>query len=152
MEFKKNELILLSFFRRNARAALTKVSRETGVPVSTIFDKLRRYEHSVITRHAALLDFEKLGFLTRAAILLKTSPENRIRLGAYLKTTACVNMIYRVNNGYDFLIDTIFKTVQDLETFLEHLELSHGVTEKKIHHVIEEVARENYLVATESAT
>lgn len=152
MEFKKNELVLLSFFRRNARAALTKISRETGVPVSTVFDKLRLYERTVITKHTALLDFSRLGYQARATILLKTTPDNRQSLGIFLKCHPSINTIFRVNNGFDFFIDAIFRTVQDLDTFLEQLELSRGVVEKRIHFVIEEVVRENFLVAPEIST
>lgn len=149
MELKKKEALLLSYFRRNARLALTKISRSTGMPVSTIFDKLRKYERTFITKHTSLLDFEKMGFTTRAAVFLRTQPDNRSMLGAYLRTHDNVNTVYRVNNGYDFLIETVFKTVQEMEAFLEHLEIDKGVTNKEVYFVIEEVARECFMAAPE---
>ena len=115
------------------------------MPVSTIFDKLRKYENGVIKRHTALLDFQKLGYTTRAQVFLKTTPENRLVLGNYLKVYPNVNCVYRVNNGYDFLIEAIFRSIQDLEGFLEELELKRGVVNKKVHYVINEVARESFM-------
>lgn len=145
MKLKKNELTLLSHFRQNARQALTKISRHTGMPVSTIFDRLRKYEGDVITRHTSLLNFQKLGYTTRAQVFVKTSPDNRTILGNYLKAFPNVNCVYRVNNGYDYQIEVIFRSIQELESFLEDLELERGVTEKNVYYVINEVARENFM-------
>jgi len=139
------ERILLSYFRQNARQALTRISKRTGIPVSTIFDKLRKYEQGVITRHTALLDFGKLGYSTRANVFVKTHPDNRPSLGKHLQCHPNVNNVYRVNNGFDFLVDCVFRTVQDLEAFMENLELQRGVIGKEVFFVIEEVARERFL-------
>jgi len=149
MKLKRNELVLLSHFRRNARQALTKISRCTGMPVSTIFDRLRKYEGDVIVRHTALLNFQKLGYTTRAQVFLKTIPDNRILLGNFLKAYPNVNGVYRVNNGYDYLIETIFRSIQELESFLELLELERGVIDKNVYYIIDEVARENFMTAPE---
>lgn len=149
MNLKQKELVLLSFFRKNARFALTKISRATGVPVSTIFDKLRKYEGGVIQRHTALLDFQKLGYTTRAKVFLKTNPQDREELSMFLKMHPNVNEVYRVNNGYDYLIEAIFKSIQDLEEFLESLEIERRVIGKEVYFVIGEVARESFLANPE---
>jgi len=145
MELQENELRLLAFFRRNARLALTKISKQTGVPVSTIFDKLRKYEGNIIQRHVALLDFQKLGYTTRANVFVKTTPENRMALARYLRLHPNVNAAYRVNNGYDFLVEAVFRNIQEHEEFLETLELKQGVTDKEVYFVIGEVAREHFM-------
>lgn len=146
MELKLKERQLLAYFRKNARLALTQISRQTGMPVSTIFDKLRRYEGKVITKHASLLNFTNLGYGARAKVFLKTPAENRQRLGSYLKVHPSINNVYRINNGYDYLAEVVFKTVQELEAFLEVLELEVGVTDKAVHYIIDEVAREQFMV------
>jgi len=148
MKLKKNELLLLSHFRQNARQALTKISRDTGMPVSTIFDKLRKFDDGVILRHTSLLDFQKMGYTTRAQVFLKTTPNNRTPLSNFLKAYPNVNCVYRVNNGYDYLIEAIFRSIQDLESFLEALELEHGVTSKNVYYVIGEVARESFMTSS----
>jgi len=145
VELKRKEILLLSYFRHNARLALTKISKEIGMPVSTIFDKLKKYEETIITKHTSLLDFNKLGYATRASIFLRTPPQNRASLSSFLRGHPSVNTVYRINNGYDFMIDGIFRTVQGMEEFLEHLEIDRGVTQKSVHFVIEEVSRERFM-------
>lgn len=149
MELKRNELELLGFFRRNARLALTKISKQTGVPVSTIFDKLRRYEQEFIQRHVALIDFQKLGFNTRANIFLKTTPEHRERLGLFLKLHPNVNAVFRINNGFDYMVEGVFRSIQDQEQFLETLELEQFVISREVYFIIAEVAREQFLANIE---
>lgn len=146
MELKLKERQLLAYFRKNARQTLTTISRQTGMPVSTIFDKLRKYEGSIIRKHASLLNFEELGYGARAKVFLKTPAENRKRLGSYLKVHPSVNNVYRINNGYDYLIEAVFKTVQELEAFLEVLELEVGVSDKAVYFIIDEISREQFMV------
>ena len=145
MELKGSELELLGFFRRNARLALTKISKQTGVPVSTIFDKLRRYEEEIIQRHVSLIDFQKIGYSTRANIFLKTSPVHREQLGLFLKAHPSVNAAFRVNNGFDYMIEGVFRNIQELEAFMELLELEQGVVAREVYYIIAEVSREQFL-------
>jgi DNA-binding Lrp family transcriptional regulator len=77
LELKEKEKEVLRHFRKNAREALTLISRKTNVPVSTIFDKLKRYEEQFIKKHTTLIDFQKLGYMTRANILLKANMKGR---------------------------------------------------------------------------
>ena len=38
---KKKDQILLSYLRKDARMPLTKMSKKTNIPVSTLFDRLK---------------------------------------------------------------------------------------------------------------
>ena len=74
---KKNDWELISCLRKNGRETLTKISRKTKVPISTLYDKLRSDKMSLITKHTCLLNFSKIGFNTRAKISLKVDKECR---------------------------------------------------------------------------
>ena len=144
-ELKEKERLLLSHFRRNARESLTSISRETRMPVSTIFDKLKHYERQFIRKHTTLVDFSKLGYLTRADVLLKVAVEHREPLKAYLLKHESVNSLFKINNGYDFLAEMVFRHLKDLEDFLEQLEQRYKVMEKAVFYVIEEICREEFM-------
>jgi len=55
----KKDLIVISYLRQNARETLTRLSRKTHIPVSTIYDKLKLHEHNLITKYTSLLDLHK---------------------------------------------------------------------------------------------
>lgn len=138
-------MILLSHFRQNARISLTKLSRLTKIPVSTIFDKLKDYEtNKLIKKSTAIIDFRKLGFEIRNQILLSTSKDNKEKLQAFLMTNPQVNTIYRINNGYDFLIETIFRNMREMDEFMRSLDTFEPI-QKKEFFIMEDLKREEFL-------
>ena len=58
----KKELLILSQFRKNARENLTTTSRRIHVPISTLHDRLKKYEGKVIQRHTSILNFGEIGY------------------------------------------------------------------------------------------
>ncbi len=145
MELKTKERVLLSHFRRNARESLTTISKETRVPVSTIFDKLRHYEQSFIRKHTTIIDFAKLGYMTRANVLIKVAVEHRDVLKGFLVKHDNVNSLFKVNNGYDYLTELVFQHIKELEDFLETLETKYKVLDKNVFYIIEDICREEFL-------
>ncbi|MBN2052723.1 hypothetical protein JW756_04435 [Candidatus Woesearchaeota archaeon] len=140
------DLKFISILRQNARETLTSISKRTGIPVSTLYEKLKKHEEELILKHTTLLDFSKLGYMCRANILLRTNRESREKLGSYLKVHQVVNNMVKINNGYDYMIEGVFVHIKQLEDFLEELEESFPIEEKKIHYVICDVKREEFLI------
>ena len=148
---KKSDLVFLTFLRENARQTLTMISRKTGIPISTLYEKLKQQEKNIILKHTTLVDFTKLGFNARAKIMLSASKEDRDKLRSYLKEHPRINSLFKINNGYDFLAEGIFTDVKELEDFVEELEGKFNLQEKKVFHVIEDVKRESFLGRPELA-
>ena len=99
----------------------------------------------MIKKHTSLLDFNKLGFGTRATIILKSKKENRENLKQFLLENKYVNSFYKINNGYDFMIETVFRELKEVENFVEELENNYGVEEKLVYYIVEELKKEAFL-------
>ena len=140
----KKDSLLLAELRSNSRARLTEISRKTGIPVSTIHDKLKSRYEGIITKMTALVDFRKLGFTARAFITLKVDKKDREDLKTFLETNKNVNSIFKINNGYDFMIEGVFKYLADLEAFTEDLEDKFTICQKQVYYVIEDIQREEF--------
>ena len=112
---RKKDLMLLASFRQDARMSLTDMSKKTRVPISTIFDKLKTYQKEFIKKHTTLVDFSKLGYNTRAKIAIKVKKEQKEDIKEYLSKNESINSIYKINNGFDFLIEGIFVHVKDMQ-------------------------------------
>ena len=138
------EARILSHLRLNARLGLTDLSKATGIPVSTIFDQLKTTPH--IRRYSTLLDFNSLGFGCRALVLCRTTKESKPALGNYLCRHPYVNTLHKVNNGYDFCLEGVFRDLKHLEDFLEHLDESFSLRAKEIHYLLDELSREGFLL------
>lgn len=141
----EKEIAITAFLRQNGRIKLTKLSRATGIAVSTLFDRIRAPDSLGISRFSALVDFPKLGFNTCATILFRAANEKREELRECLLGSLFVNSLVRINNGFDFMAECVFRNMKELEVFCEKLEQSHGVKGKEVHFVVEELKREGFL-------
>ncbi|MCF7866575.1 Lrp/AsnC family transcriptional regulator [Candidatus Woesearchaeota archaeon] len=150
MILKEKDLNVLSHFRNNARESLTKLSRLTRIPVSTIFDKLKEYEKKqIITKHTTLLNFKTLGYDIRTQILITIDQETKNKLQEFLVKNTKINSVFRINNGFDFLIEGIFKDMGELDRFTKELD-TYNPKEKKEFFIMEDIKRESFMTHKEN--
>jgi DNA-binding Lrp family transcriptional regulator len=144
MAITKNDLIVLSHFRQDARCRLTSLSRTTGIPVSTLFDKLNAYKDGVVQKTISLLNFDAVGFGTHASVLLRCG-KDRDSVKQYLLHHVLVNSLYKVNNGFDFLAECVFRNMKDLEAFVDHLRSSFDIKSSEVYYLVDNLKREGFL-------
>lgn len=142
-KIKKTDLSIIACLRNDARQRLTYISRTTGVPVSTIYDRIKQHHEDIVIKHTALVDFNKLGFCTRAFIAIKVEREKRDEVREFLLNHPYVNSLNRINNGYDFIVEAVFANLSDLEHFMDSMEQS--ILQKQMYYVIDELSREAFL-------
>ena len=111
---ERRDLAIITRLRENARQRLTNISRRTHIPVTTIYDNLKRYEKWFIKKHTCLIDFEKLGFNARAKVALKTNG-SKTDLLDYLQNHPNVNSLYRTSSEFDVLAEIIFQELRDVD-------------------------------------
>lgn len=142
---KQKDYELLGHFRKDSRMSLTKMSRATKIPVSTIFDRMRKLKaENIINKHTSIIDFRKLGFEIRTLMLLSTQKDKKSNLQQFLENHVKVNSLVRINNGYNFFIEVIFKNIAEFDVFLEELEEFNPLTKKEFF-VMEELRKESFL-------
>lgn len=140
----KKDILLMTFLRNNARENLTRISRLTSIPVSTIFDRLKEFEKEIIKKHTTLIDFKKIGFDIKIDMLIKVLKEQKDELKEFLIKNENINSVFKVNNGFDFLIEAIFKDMNDLQRFIELLE-RFNIENKQEIFILEDLKREGFL-------
>ncbi len=144
----KKELLILTHLRADSRKSLAMISRETGIPISTIFDKVNKLGKNTISKYSPLLDFQKLGFGLRVNFVLKANDKKKQELKNFLLTNKNVNCILRLNNEFDFFVETVFRDMKGLEEFSESLE-KFKIKKKKEFFVIEDLKREDFFTRPE---
>ena len=139
------DLLLLSQLRRNAREKLTTMSRRTRMPVSTIHEKLKGYNAGVIKKHTVLLDYPRLGYQCRAQVLVNAPKETKQALKEHLRKHPNVNSLFKINNGYTYLLDVVFPGLDELDKFIDGLESEYDVSNTQTYYIIDELKREGFL-------
>ncbi|MFH1506125.1 MAG: hypothetical protein ABIE94_04035 [archaeon] len=142
---KPNDIEVLTYLRSNARQPLVRISEQTGIPVTTLYDKLRRHERSFIKKYTSLIDFSKFGFPVTTFLMIRGMKEEEEKLKTYLKQHPNVNSVYKTEPFTSFMIEGIFKKVYDVVRFFEELEQNFKIYEKRELYVTEEVAREKFM-------
>lgn len=137
------EAPILAHLRQDGRKRLTEISRETGIPVSTVFDRLKAT--TTIIRRTILLQFSTLGFTCRAILFLACSKPQKVKLGQFLCKHPYINTVHTVNNGHDFCVEGIFKDLGHLEEFIDFLEDHFTIKKPQVHYLLEELRREGFL-------
>ncbi len=141
---KRKDLMILSYLRQNARQRLTNISRRTHIPVTTIYDNVRKYEKSFIIKHASLLDFRKLGFNAKTNIALKIDGPKSDILN-YLQDHPNVNSLYRTDSEYDLLVELVFRELRDVDEFLAGLDGRFAVEKSFVLNITDDLRREDFM-------
>lgn len=143
MMIKEKEKILLKHLRKDSRKSLSKISKETGISVSTLFYMLKRLEKRYIKKHVSLIDFSKLGYGFSASFFISTKDKAKVK--EFLKRSKNVNTMSTTVNGADFYVECLFKDLKDNENFKESLR-STGVISVQEHMIVENIKKEEFSI------
>ena len=138
----EKEFILLKHLRKNSRKSLAKVGEEEDIPVSTLFDTLRRLEASVIKKHVSLLNFQRMGYHIKMNIIISARKKKELR--DFLVQDERVNNLFCLTNDYHFMAECLFRDLKEAEDFKERLK-EFDISQMHEHYVLEEIKKEEFL-------
>ena len=110
---------ILREMRKGKRLNVSEIARKLSLPVSTVSDRIRAIEKRYVIKHSSLLNYPKLGYLAHAKLAVRINPEKRQQFVDFLREESCVNSVYHVNSGYDFLVEIVFKSQILLKQWVE---------------------------------
>ncbi|MBT5022980.1 winged helix-turn-helix transcriptional regulator [Candidatus Woesearchaeota archaeon] len=134
---------ILSHLRGDARKNLSVIGRELNMPISTIHDKVKRFEKEAVKKFTALIDFQKLG-LNSVHMIIKCGTQKE-RVKEYLVHNQNINSIYELNSGYDFLLEVVFKELKELDHMITMLK-QYDIRNIEEFVTKNEIKREGYLM------
>lgn len=139
----EKEKILLRHLRKNSRKSLTRISREEGIPVSTLFETLKRLEQKAVKRHVSLIDFSKLGYGFKVNFAIGS--KNKKDLKDFLINSGYVNSLYSLISGHDFYAECIFPSLKKLTEFKEDID-QFFITSIEENFIVEEIKKEDFIL------
>jgi len=143
---KVNEII--SHLRQDSRSSLVPISHQTKIPVSTLYDQIRKLSHDqVIKKFTSWVDFSKLGYSHHSKIVLMVDCKERQILLDFLKQCPAVNSISKVNHGFDYMVELVHKDVKEYSLFMEELKDKFLIINLHEYQILEEIEKEKFLTA-----
>ena len=116
---RKREIGLINELRRNSRRALTEISWNAGIPLSSAFKMLKRLEAGTIKKNVCLVDFAKLGFPFKMGMFIRANDKGEI--ASFLSKHPSVNSLLRLSGDFDFFVELIFKDMAGCQDFVEEI-------------------------------
>ncbi len=142
---ERNDLLIIAHLRKDARMSLTKLSKKTNIPASTVYDKIKEFKDGHIKKHTAFVDFQKLGYQITAFLMIQTIKDKKHVTKDHLEKHVNVNSLFKINNNYDFFVEAIFRDINELEEFKEELEIKFKTRKIVVYHLIKEIKKESFL-------
>ncbi|MEM4396844.1 MAG: Lrp/AsnC family transcriptional regulator [Candidatus Woesearchaeota archaeon] len=142
---KIKDLKIVSYLRQNGRESLVTLSKKTGVPVSTIFEKLKNNFDNLIDRSTVLLNIKHINFQLHVLLFLKINREQKAEFQEHIRKNFFVNSIYKINNGYDYILELFLPGMCDLDKFLDDINKNFEVLDYKIEYISEVIEKEKFL-------
>jgi DNA-binding Lrp family transcriptional regulator len=144
----KKDALIISHLRKNARESMVNLAQNTGIPVSTVYDRTRVNE-KYFKKHVSLLNFSLIGLPSQTIFTIKVGKEYRNLLQEHLMRSANINSLYKMEYGCDFCGEGIFKNAAQVEVFFEKLERDFRILELKRFQIVTELKKEDLLTKPE---
>src|SRR3954452_294496 len=109
---------IIRLLQLNARISYAELSRETGIPESTVRRRMDRLQQRGVIEFAMLAEPAKLGYDLRAMIGLKIELNRLEEIADTLRSMNEVTFAAFVTGNFDILIQTVVRSQEALVEFL----------------------------------
>jgi DNA-binding Lrp family transcriptional regulator len=133
----KTEKKLLCCLRKYGRMGFSEISRHTGIPTTTVFERMKDFKY--IKSNATLIDFDKLGFGLRAFMTVKGNDKEALE--EFMLSNGSINSLCKINNGLDYFCEAVFRGIKEFERFNDTLQLLKA--KARVYFVVEELRKEH---------
>src|SRR5512137_1523614 len=118
LKLDSSDLKILSALRTNSRETLTKISADTGISISLVFDRLKSMEQEgLIRRYSCSVDWKRLGLNRRVLLLIRTPERLRDKTQARLAKSHHINNLWRLNGKCGLAAEAMFVSLRQQEVF-----------------------------------
>lgn len=134
---------ILSVLQRDARTSMRKISKEVGVSLGTVSNRVRKLEGAgVIRGYAVLLDPEKIGWDLNVVIGLRIQKGRLIEIQEKIAKDPRVYGVYDVTGDFDSMVVARARDRSDLDELSKNVMSVDGV-ERSVTHLVLNTVKES---------
>lgn len=134
---------ILSVLQRDARTSMRKISKEVGVSLGTVSNRVRKLEGAgVIRGYAVLLDPEKIGWDLNVVIGLRIQKGRLIEIQEKIAKDPRVYGVYDVTGDFDSMVVARARDRSDLDGLSKNVMSVDGV-ERSVTHLVLNTVKES---------
>ncbi len=127
MKLNEKDTKLLEILQENCRMSLKEVAKETKRPITTIHEKLKRFEkEGLIKKYTAILDCEKLDFGQTVFVFVsikyhfsdETKPLSQREIAKKISRIPNVQDVHIIAGDWDILVKVKGKNIKEISSFV----------------------------------
>lgn len=135
---------ICNILTENSRISISSISKKTGIPNSTISNRIHKLEEKkIIKQYTTVLDHEKIGINITAMIIIQTETEKHENVEKQLPKLEEVTHVYSISGEYDVLIKVEAMNLEELNEIINSkIRTIDGIEELRELIVMEELKNE----------
>ena len=111
----ENDKKILTELISNSRMPISKISSKTGIPDSTVSNRIKKLENNnIIEQYTTIINPEAIGIKVIAMIIIQTETEKHENVEIELPKLDKVSQVYSISGEYDILIKVWAHTLEEL--------------------------------------
>ena len=111
----ENDKKILTELISNSRMPISKISSKTGIPDSTVSNRIKKLENNnIIEQYTTIINPEAIGIKVLAMIIIQTETEKHENVEIELPKLDKVSQVYSISGEYDILIKVWAHTLEEL--------------------------------------
>lgn len=138
------DIEILSYMRHNSRNSITEMSRDFGLSILEMMDRMKIYEKNYIRNYTCVLNFDKAGFKFDAFIILKINEKSPRGFEKFIGENKYINSFFNIGDG-KYLIEFLFRNESVFNSFFEKMKKNFEINEIEILKINKEIKRECFL-------
>jgi len=113
---------ILEFLREDSRVSLKVIAENTGKPVSTIHERIKKLvKNGILKKFTILIDYGKMGYGIKVLILINVDGKHIIDVENYVSQHSNVQAVYDITGEFDVAVLAAFKSMSELDKFVKWL-------------------------------
>jgi len=148
LKLDSSDLKILSALRTNGRETLTKISADTGLQISLVFDRLKSMEEEgLIKSYSRSVDWKRIGLKRQVLLLIRIHKHLRQKAQAWLTRSHHINNLWRLDGKCGFAAEAMFVSLRQQEVFIKAFRKEFEDVEISTHEVVENPKWEGFLTS-----
>lgn len=127
MQLSEKDIKLLELLQKNCKAALKDISRELNSPVTTVYEKIKRFEkEGIIKKYTAVLDGKKLDKSLTVFVFVtikyhfadEQKPLSQRDIAKKISQIPNVQEVHIITGDWDLLLKIKGKDMEEISSFV----------------------------------
>ena len=144
----ERDIQIISCLRKNSRTKLKKISQDVKLPISTVYDRIKKMEkNGIIKTYSCLIDPKKIDYSIKAKIFFKIPTDSRKEFENKEKSNPVINSLFKVTGGnWDYIAEGFFQDIDHLYNYVDKVNKNFKNCSHQVHYIVNEIKHEQFLV------